>query len=108
MTAGLNREGKKEVLGMWLCKSESSIFSMRVLTDLKASSVEDILITAIDKLNGFTQTIRSVFPESQTQICVVTLHQKCLQIYGLEERKEKKIIFCRSDAYLNPFNKTSR
>lgn len=63
---------------------------MRVLTNLKARSVEDILITAIDNLNGFTQTICSVFPESQTQICVVTLDQKCLQIYGLEEKKREE------------------
>jgi transposase-like protein len=41
------------------------------MTDLKARSVEDILITATDNLNGFTQTIKKVFPESQTQICVV-------------------------------------
>ncbi|MCB5979390.1 transposase, partial [Flavobacterium psychrophilum] len=60
-----------EVLGMWLGKNESSSFWMSVLTDLKARGVEDILITATDNLNGFTQTIRAVFPESQTQICVV-------------------------------------
>lgn len=70
LSVGLNREGKKEVLGMWL-KNESISFCMSVLTDLKARGVEDILITATDNLNGFTQTIRSVFPESQTQICVV-------------------------------------
>ncbi len=70
LAVGLNREGKKEVLGMWLGKNESSSFWMGVLTDLKARGVEDILITATDNLNGFTQTIRSVFPESQTQICV--------------------------------------
>lgn len=71
LAIGLNREGKKEVLGMWLGKNESSSFWMGVLTDLKARGVEDILITATDNLNGFTQTIRSVFPDSQTQICVV-------------------------------------
>ncbi|MFV8374744.1 IS256 family transposase, partial [Flavobacterium sp. GSP11] len=71
LAVGLNREGKKEVLGMWLGKNESSSFWMSVLTDLKARGVQDILITATDNLNGFTQTIRSVFPESQTQICVV-------------------------------------
>lgn len=71
LAVGLNRSGKKEVLGMWLGKNESSAFWMNVLTDLKARGVEDILITATDNLNGFTQTIRSVFPESQTQICVV-------------------------------------
>jgi transposase-like protein len=71
LAVGLSRDGKKEVLGMWLGKSESASFWMAVLTDLKARGVEDILITATDNLNGFTQTIRSVFPESQTQICVV-------------------------------------
>jgi transposase-like protein len=71
LAVGLNREGRKEVLGMWLGKNESSSFWMSVLTDIKSRGVEDILITATDNLNGFTQTIRSVFPESQTQICVV-------------------------------------
>ncbi len=44
---------------------------MSVLTDMRARGVEDILIAAIDNLNGFTDTIRNVFPESKTQICVV-------------------------------------
>jgi putative transposase len=71
LAVGLNRDGKKEVLGMWLGKHESAAFWLGVLTDLKARGVEDILITATDNLNGFTQTIKQVFPESQTQICVV-------------------------------------
>lgn len=71
LAVGLNREGKKEVLGMWLGKNESAAFWLGVLTDLKARGVEDILITATDNLNGFTQTIKQVFPLSQTQICVV-------------------------------------
>lgn len=68
---GLNMMGYKEVLGMWVGKSESSSFWMSVLTDLKARGVEDILITVTDNLNGFTDTIRAVFPQSTTQICVV-------------------------------------
>jgi transposase-like protein len=63
LAVGLNRDSKKEVLGMWLGKNESA--------SLKARGVEDILITATDNLNGFTQTIKQVFPQSQTQICVV-------------------------------------
>src|SRR5690606_3284308 len=62
---------KKEVLGLWLGKNESAAFWMSVLTDMKARGVEDILITATDNLNGFTDTIRNVFPKSKTQICVV-------------------------------------
>ena len=64
LAVGLNRDGKKEVLGMWLGKNESASFWLGVLTDLKARGVEDILITATDNLNGFTQTIKNVFPES--------------------------------------------
>ena len=68
---GLRRDGRKEVLGLWLGKNESSSFWMSVLTDMKARGIADILITATDNLNGFTDTIRTVFPESKTQICVV-------------------------------------
>ena len=68
---GLNKTGKKEVLGLWVGKAESAAFWMSVLTDIKARGVEDILITCTDNLNGFTETIRSVFPEAATQVCVV-------------------------------------
>jgi len=71
IAVGLRRDGKKEVLGLWLGKNESAAFWMSVLTDMKARGVDDILITATDNLNGFTDTIRTVFPESKTQICVV-------------------------------------
>ena len=71
IAVGLRRDGKKEVLGLWLGKNESAAFWMSVLTDMKARGVEDLLITATDNLNGFTDTIKTVFPESKTQICVV-------------------------------------
>lgn len=71
LAVGLNTAGRKEVLGLWLGKTESSAFWMSVLTDLQARGVQDILITCTDNLGGFTQTIRSVFPESATQVCVV-------------------------------------
>ncbi|MBW7960712.1 IS256 family transposase, partial [Patescibacteria group bacterium] len=88
LAVGLNREGKKEVLGMWLGKNESSAFWMSVLTDMKARGVEDILITATDNLNGFTNTIRSVFPESQTQICVVHQIRNSCKYVVWKDRKE--------------------
>lgn len=71
LCVGLNDRGYKEVLGMWIGKAESSSFWMSVLTDLKARGVEDMLITVTDNLNGFTDTIKTVFPQSTTQICVV-------------------------------------
>ncbi|MFA5651598.1 MAG: transposase, partial [Proteiniphilum sp.] len=54
IAVGLRRDGKKEVLGLWLGKNESASFWMSVLTDMKARGVKDILITATDNLNGFT------------------------------------------------------
>lgn len=71
IAVGLRVDGYKEILGMWLGKNVSSSSWLSVLTDIKARGVQDILITATDNLNGFTSTIRSVFPESSTQICVV-------------------------------------
>jgi len=68
---GLNKSGKKEILGLWIGKAESSAFWMSVLTDMKARGVEDILITCTDNLNGFTDAIRAAFPEAATQVCVV-------------------------------------
>ena len=71
LAVGLRTDGKKEVLGMWLGKNESAAFWMKVLTDLRTRGVDDILITVTDNLNGFTETVTSVFPKSDTQICVI-------------------------------------
>jgi len=88
LAVGLNCEGKKEVLGMWLGKNESSAFWMSVLTDLKARGIEDIPITVTDNLNGFTQTIRSAFPQSQTQICMVHQIRNACKYVVWKDRKE--------------------
>jgi len=76
------------VLGLWLGKNESAAFWMSVLTDMKARGVEDLLITATDNLNGFTQTIRNVFPESTTQICVVHQIRNSSRYVVWKDKKE--------------------
>jgi transposase-like protein len=88
IAVGLRRDGKKEVLGLWLGKNESAAFWMSVLTDIKARGVEDILITATDNLNGFTQTIKSVFSEASTQICVVHQIRNSCKYVVWKDRKE--------------------
>lgn len=88
LCVGLNKEGLKEVLGLWVGKNESSAFWMGVLTDLKARGVEDILITVTDNLNGFTETIKSVFPASTTQICVVHQIRTSCRYMVWKEKKE--------------------
>lgn len=88
LCVGLNKEGLKEVLGMWIGKNESAAFQTGVLTDLKARGVEDILITVTDNLNGFTETIKSVFPASTTQICVVHQIRNPCRYVVWKEKKE--------------------
>lgn len=88
IAVGLRKDGYKEVLGMWLGKSESAAYWMTVLTDMKARGMEDILITATDNLNGFTQTIRTVFPQSATQICVVhQIRNSCRYVVWKDKRE---------------------
>ena len=88
IAVGLRKDGKKEVLGLWLGKNESAAFWMSVLTDIKARGVTDILITATDNLNGFTDTITNVFPESRTQICVIhQIRNACRYVVWKDKRE---------------------
>ena len=115
IAVGLRRDGKKEVLGLWLGKNESAAFWMSVLTDIKARGVEDLLITATDNLNGFTDTIRTVFPESKTQICVVhQIRNACRYVVWKDKKaftKDMKNIYNSptrqaAEAALNDFANT--
>lgn len=71
LVIGLGADGRKAVLGMWVAETESAAFWLKVLTDLKARGVEDILIACTDNLTGFTQAIKGVFPQTITQLCIV-------------------------------------
>lgn len=97
LAVGLTMEGKKEVLGLWLGKNETSAFWLSVLTDLQARGVQDILITSTDNLTGFTQAIRSVFPQSTTQICVVhQIRQSCRYVVWKDKKEfsqDMKLIY---------------
>ena len=68
---GLKQNGRKEVLGMWISETESASFWLNVLTDIKARGVKDILIASTDNLTGIRQAIKSAFPQTITQLCVV-------------------------------------
>ena len=68
---GLNMEGKKEVLGLYLSESEGANFWLSVLTDLNNRGVKDILIASVDGLTGFPDAINAIFPETEVQLCIV-------------------------------------
>ena len=68
---GVNLEGKKELLGLYLSKSEGANYWLSVLTDLHNRGVKDILIACVDGLNGFPEAIASIYPETEVQLCVI-------------------------------------
>jgi transposase-like protein len=87
LAIGLKKDGKKEILGMWLGKNESASYWMGVLSDIKARGVQDILITVTDNLNGFTNSIKSIFQNSATQICVVHQIRNACKYVVWKDRK---------------------
>lgn len=68
---GINLDGKKDVLGMWVGENESAKFWLSVLNGLKNRGVNDILIACIDGLTGFTNAIETVFPQTEIQQCII-------------------------------------
>ncbi len=67
---GLNLQGKKEILGIYLTESEGAKFWLSVLQDFKQRGVNDIFIACVDGLKGFPEAIESVFPSTQIQLCI--------------------------------------
>jgi putative transposase len=68
---GLNLKGKKEILGIYLSDSEGATHWLTVLTELQNRGVEDILIACVDGLKGFPEAIASIFPQTETQLCII-------------------------------------
>ncbi len=68
---GINQEGKKDVLGLYLSESEGANFLPGVLTDLQNRGIKDILIACIDGLKGFPEAINSIFSRTEIQLCVI-------------------------------------
>jgi putative transposase len=68
---GINKDGRKDVLGMYVSHSEGANFWLGVINDLKQRGVEDILIACIDNLKGFDEAIQTIFPKTDVQTCIV-------------------------------------
>jgi len=84
---GINREGKKEVLGMYVSHSEGATFWLGVINDLKQRGVEDVLIICIDGLKGFEEAIRTIFPNTEVQSCVVHQIRNSLKYVASKDQK---------------------
>ncbi len=84
---GLNMEGKKEVLGLYLSESEGANFWLSVLTDLNNRGVKDILIASVDGLTGFPDAINAIFPDTEVQLCIVHQIRNSLRYVGSKHQK---------------------
>lgn len=71
MSIGIDLEGKKDVLGMWIGENESAKFWLNVLNELRNRGAQDILITCVDNLMGFSQAISAAFPKTEIQKCII-------------------------------------
>lgn len=84
---GINKEGRKEVLGMYVSQSEGANFWLGVITDLKQRGVDDILIACIDNLKGFDQAITTIYPQTEIQSCIVHQIRNSLKYVASKDQK---------------------
>ncbi len=85
---GVNIDGHKEVLGLYISENEGANFWLQVLTDLSNRGVDDILIACVDGLKGFPEAIETIFPQTQVQLCVVHQIRNSLRYVGSKNQKE--------------------
>jgi len=85
---GVNKDGKKEILGMYISESEGANFWLQVLTDLSHRGLKDILIACTDNLKGFSQAILSIYPKTQIQKCIVHQIRNSLKYIASKDQKE--------------------
>ena len=84
---GVSLEGRKEIIGFWIGENETSKYWLTVLNDIKKRGVKDVLIFAIDGLNGFNQAIEATYPKSEVQRCIVHQIRSSLRFVSWKDRK---------------------
>lgn len=85
---GIDLDGKKDILGIWIGEEEGAKFWLKVLTEIQARGVEDILIACCDNLSGFSEAIHAVFPKTVIQKCVVHQIRNSLKYIVSKDQKE--------------------
>ena len=87
LAMGVNIDGMKDVLGIWIANTEGAKFWAMIVSELKNRGVEDIFIACVDGLKGFEEAIASVFPKTQVQLCIVHMIRNSLRYVSYKERK---------------------
>jgi putative transposase len=85
---GVDLDGKKDVLGLWIDSSEGARFWMKVIGEIQNRGVNDILIACVDGLKGFPEAIEAVFPLTQVQVCIVHMIRNSFQFVPRKNSKE--------------------
>lgn len=88
LALGINMEGDKELLGLWIEKNEGAKFWLSVLTELQNRGLNDIFIVCVDGLSGFPEAIETVFPKTQVQLCIVHQIRNSLRFVTWTDRKQ--------------------
>jgi len=85
---GVNQEGYRDLLGLYIGSAESAKFWMQVLTDLQSRGLEDILIACIDNLKGFFEAIQSIYPHTDVQLCIIHQIRNSKKYLSYKDTKE--------------------
>ncbi len=87
LALGVNMEGHKELLGMWMSENEGAKFWLSVLTELQNRGVKDILIACVDGLKGFPEAINTAFPDTHVQLCIVHMVRNSMKYVPWKDYK---------------------
>lgn len=87
LALGINLEGHKELLGLWLAETEGAKFWLSVLTELKTRGLQDILIACVDGLKGFPEAIQAEYPQTKIQLCIVHMVRNSLKYVSWKDYK---------------------
>ncbi|WP_352298290.1 IS256 family transposase [Pseudoalteromonas sp. 20-MNA-CIBAN-0454] len=87
LALGINIDGHKELLGMWISENEGAKFWLSVLTELSQRGVEDILIACVDGLKGFPDAINTAYPQTHVQLCIVHMVRNSLKYVSWKDYK---------------------
>lgn len=115
LALGINSDGFKELLGLWISENEGAKFWLQVLTELQNRGVKDIFIAAVDGLSGFPDAINTVYPKAKVQLCIVHMVRNSLKYVSFKDRKAvakdlrkiyKSITLTDAEAALKAFAET--
>jgi putative transposase len=88
LAIGVNMDGRKEVLGLWIAQTEGAKFWLQVVTELKTRGVQDIFIACVDGLKGFPEAIEVVYPQASVQLCIVHMVRNSLKFVSWKYQRE--------------------